>query len=53
VLHGWLGLPFPLAGGAAGGSLPGFVTAFLIALVVLPAKAPRIDDPLVAPGTRR
>jgi nucleobase:cation symporter-1, NCS1 family len=40
VLHGWLGLPFPLIGNAAlGGSIPGFVAAFAIALIVLPRRA--------------
>ncbi len=40
VVHGWLGLPFPLVGDAAlGGSLPGFVTAFVVALLVLPGRS--------------
>jgi NCS1 family nucleobase:cation symporter-1 len=39
VLHGWLGLPFPLVGDAAlGGSIPGFVAAFVVALLVLPRR---------------
>jgi putative hydroxymethylpyrimidine transporter CytX len=40
VLNEWLGLPFPLLGGAAGGSLPGFATAFVVALAVL-SRRPR------------
>jgi putative hydroxymethylpyrimidine transporter CytX len=37
VLHGWLGLPFPLVGGsAAGASLPSFAVTFVLALLVLP-----------------
>jgi nucleobase:cation symporter-1, NCS1 family len=40
VLHGWLRLPFPMVGDAAlGGSIPGFVAAFVVALAVLPARA--------------
>jgi NCS1 family nucleobase:cation symporter-1 len=39
VLHGWLGLPFPLVGDAAlGGSIPGFAVAFVAALIVLPRR---------------
>ena len=39
VLHEWLHLPFPLVGDAAlGGSIPGFVAAFVVALLVLPAR---------------
>jgi nucleobase:cation symporter-1, NCS1 family len=39
VLHGWLGLPFPLVGDAAfGGSIPGFAVAFVVALTVLPRR---------------
>jgi NCS1 family nucleobase:cation symporter-1 len=39
LLHGALGLPVPLIPGAAlGGSLPGFATAFVLALVVLPRR---------------
>jgi putative hydroxymethylpyrimidine transporter CytX len=35
VLHGWLGLPFPLVPNAAlGGSLPGFAVAFAAGLVL-------------------
>jgi putative hydroxymethylpyrimidine transporter CytX len=30
LFHGWLGLPFPLAGSAAGASLPSFVTALAV-----------------------
>jgi hypothetical protein len=41
VLHGWLGVPFPLLDGAAGGILPGFATAFVLALAVLPRRARR------------
>jgi len=41
VVHGWLGLPFPLVGNAAlGGSIPGFAAAFVVALVALPSRAP-------------
>jgi putative hydroxymethylpyrimidine transporter CytX len=36
VLHGWLGLPFPLVPSAAiGGSLPGFAVAFAAALLLV------------------
>src|SRR6478736_4251865 len=39
VVHGWLGLPFPLVGDSAlGGSIPGFVAAFVVALAVLPSR---------------
>jgi putative hydroxymethylpyrimidine transporter CytX len=35
IVHGWLGLPFPLIANAAiGGSLPGFATAFVATLVL-------------------
>jgi nucleobase:cation symporter-1, NCS1 family len=30
LFHGWLGLPFPLAGSAAGASVPSFVTALAV-----------------------
>jgi hypothetical protein len=36
VVHGWLHLPFPLiAGSPLGASVPSFVAAFLLALLVL------------------
>ena len=39
VVHGALGLPFPLIGGApVGASIPGFVTAFVVALLILPRR---------------
>lgn len=39
VLHGWLGLPVPLIPGSGlGGSVPGFLSAFLVALLVLPRR---------------
>jgi nucleobase:cation symporter-1, NCS1 family len=39
VVHGWLGLPFPLVGDSAiGGSIPGFAAAFVVSLVVLPRR---------------
>jgi putative hydroxymethylpyrimidine transporter CytX len=42
VVHGALGLPFPLIGGAPiGASIPGFVTAFVVAMLVLPRRSPR------------
>ena len=34
VFHGWLNLPFPLAGSALGASLPSFAAAFLVHLAV-------------------
>jgi nucleobase:cation symporter-1, NCS1 family len=36
----WLRLPFPLADSAWGASLPSFLGAFLVALLVLPRRAP-------------
>jgi nucleobase:cation symporter-1, NCS1 family len=36
ALHGWAHLPFPLFGGALGASIPSFVTAFTVAVAVLP-----------------
>lgn len=46
VLHGWLGLPFPLIGGAAlGGSVPGFAAAFAVALVLLPRRPAAVTGP--------
>jgi nucleobase:cation symporter-1, NCS1 family len=44
---GWLRLPFPLFDSALGASLPSFLTAFLLALLVLPRKARR-NAPTVA-----
>ncbi len=39
VVRGALGLPFPLIGGAPiGASIPGFVTAFAVALLILPRR---------------
>jgi nucleobase:cation symporter-1, NCS1 family len=47
VLHGWLGLPFPLVGDAAlGGSIPGFIAAFAVALLVLPTRTDARHVPL-------
>jgi NCS1 family nucleobase:cation symporter-1 len=43
VLHGSLGLPFPLLDGAAGGSIPGFAAASAVALAVLPRRSRRTD----------
>jgi len=41
VVHGWLGLPFPLIGDSAlGGSIPGFAAAFVLALAILPRRPP-------------
>ena len=34
VLHGWLRLPFPLAGSAAGASLPAFMSAAVVYLAL-------------------
>jgi hypothetical protein len=34
VIHGWLRLPFPLAGSALGASLPSFAAAFLTQLAI-------------------
>jgi purine-cytosine permease-like protein len=46
VVHGWLGLPFPLVGDAAlGGSIPGFVAAFVVALAVLPRRPATVPTP--------
>ena len=42
---GVLGLPVPLAHGALGGSIPGFVVAFVVALLVLPRRASGRSDP--------
>jgi len=40
VVHGWLRLPFPLiAGSPVGASIPSFVAAFLVALLLLPRSA--------------
>ena len=41
VLHGWLHLPFPLAGSASGASIPSFGAAFLAYLVLETAIASR------------
>lgn len=39
AMHGALGLPFPLIAGAPiGASLPGFVTSFAVALLILPRR---------------
>ncbi|HXJ62140.1 MAG TPA: cytosine permease [Actinomycetota bacterium] len=35
LFHSWLGLPFPLAGSALGASVPSFLVALLVSLVVL------------------
>ncbi len=35
VFHGWLRLPFPLLGSRLGASIPSFLAAFVLALVVL------------------
>ena len=46
VVHGWLGLPFPLVGDSAiGGSIPGFAAAFVVALVVLPRRPAPSEKP--------
>jgi purine-cytosine permease-like protein len=46
VVHGWFGLPFPLIGDSAlGGSIPGFVAAFVVALVVLPRRPATAPTP--------
>jgi hypothetical protein len=46
VVHGWLGLPFPLVGDSAlGGSIPGFVAAFVVALAVLPRRPATAPTP--------
>ena len=45
---GAAGLPVPLAGGALGGSIPGFAVAFAVALLVLPRPA----APSRPPATR-
>jgi len=34
LFHGWLGLPFPLAGSALGASLPSFAAAFVLQLAI-------------------
>lgn len=34
VFHGWLGLPFPLAGSALGASIPSFAAAFVVHLAI-------------------
>lgn len=39
----WLHLPFPLAGSAWGASVPSFLGAFLVALVVLPRREDDLD----------
>jgi putative hydroxymethylpyrimidine transporter CytX len=38
VVHGWLHLPVPLLSGATGASIPSFLAAFLLALVLLPRQ---------------
>ena len=52
LFHAWLHLPFPLFGSALGASLPSFLAAFAISLVLLPggdatrpADAPRGEAP--------
>ncbi|MGQ0669652.1 MAG: putative hydroxymethylpyrimidine transporter CytX [Actinomycetota bacterium] len=45
VFHDWLGLPFPLFGSAIGASLPSFLAAFALSLLVLPRTG--------APATRQ
>jgi putative hydroxymethylpyrimidine transporter CytX len=43
LFHGWLHLPFPLFGSRVGASIPSFIAAFALSLLVLPrsAAAPR------------
>jgi hypothetical protein len=39
IVHTWLHLPFPLIDGSPlGASIPGFATAFVVALVILPRR---------------
>jgi len=46
VVHGWLGLPFPLVGDSAlGGSIPGFAAAFVVALAVPPRRPATAQTP--------
>ncbi len=46
MVHGWLGLPFPLVGDSAiGGSIPGFAAAFVVSLVVLPRRPAPGESP--------
>ena len=45
VLHDWLNLPVPLFDGALGASIPSFVTAFAVAVAVLPRRRPRAEAP--------
>jgi putative hydroxymethylpyrimidine transporter CytX len=61
LFHGVLHLPFPLWGSAAGGSIPSFLVAFVLALVMLgptrrrsaaSAGAPQRSAPLPGPSTR-
>ncbi|MEX1047451.1 MAG: cytosine permease [Actinomycetota bacterium] len=58
LIHNWLGLPFPLFGGAIGASAPGFVVAFLLALLVLAPRrhvregAPSSEGQRTGPPTR-
>lgn len=40
VLHGWLRLPVPLLGSRVGASLPSFIAAFALALLVLRRQEP-------------
>lgn len=49
VFHEWLGLPFPLFGSAIGASLPSFLVAFALSLLVLPrTRAPDTPPPAAA-----
>lgn len=43
VMGRWLHLPFPLFGGALGASIPGFVAAFAVALLVLSRPGPSAE----------
>jgi len=43
VLHGWLKLPVPLLGGAIGASIPGFLVAFVLGVVLLKPRGRRAE----------
>jgi nucleobase:cation symporter-1, NCS1 family len=42
VIHGWLGLPFPLAGSAAGASIPSFAVALAVYCLLRAAARRRV-----------
>jgi len=54
LFHDWLRLPFPLAGSAAGASLPSFATALVLYVVLrrVGGRGARRGAAQVAPAAR-